>query len=137
MVVMTQEKDAALEQQNDKKTASEVATQQPKGSAPETAPKQDSDKNEAKQESKPNNKVKQTRTGGAWMALIMGIVALALLLVFILQNQDNVDVSLFAWEFSVPLGVGFLFAALFGAVIMACVGAVRMFQLRRQIKKRT
>lgn len=90
---------------------------------------------EAEQE-EVNNKVHKTRIGGTWVALILGILALTLLLIFILQNQDQVLVHLFAWDFTVPLGVGFLFAALFGALIMACVGALRMFQLRRQIRKR-
>ncbi|MDO4928440.1 MAG: lipopolysaccharide assembly protein LapA domain-containing protein [Corynebacterium sp.] len=93
--------------------------------------------NEQAAEQQINNKVNRTRIGGTWIALILGILALVALLVFILQNPNEVELQIFAWTLNLPLGVGFLFAALFGALIMACVGAARMFQLRRQIKKRS
>ena len=73
--------------------------------------------------------------GGTWIALIAGALLLIMLLVFIMQNQDQVDLVLFAWNFRFPAGIGFLLAAISGALIMALVGGVRMFQLRRQIIK--
>lgn len=73
--------------------------------------------------------------GGTWTALVVGALLLILLLIFILQNQTKVDVVFFVWEFTIPAGVGFLLAAIAGALIMAMVGAVRMFQLRRQVRK--
>lgn len=79
--------------------------------------------------------VKKSFAGGAWAALIIGALLLILLLVFILQNQQSVTLSFFAWEFAVPAGVGFLLAAVAGGLIMAMVGGVRMMQLRRQIKR--
>ncbi|APG81869.1 Hypothetical protein CPI37_1217 [Corynebacterium pseudotuberculosis] len=79
--------------------------------------------------------VKKTFAGGTWVALIIGALLLILLLIFILQNQEKVVLHMFAWEFSVPVGVGFLLASITGALIMALVGGVRMFQLRRQITK--
>lgn len=81
-------------------------------------------------------KVKSTFAGGAWLALIVGALLLIVLLVFILQNQQAVALSFFNLHISLPAGVGFLLAAIIGALIMALVGGVRMFQLRRQIKKR-
>lgn len=80
-------------------------------------------------------KVKSSFAGGTWVALIVGALLLIALLVFILQNQQQVELTLFAWAFTVPAGVGFLLAAILGALIMAMVGIVRMYQLRRQIKK--
>ncbi|AEG81933.1 hypothetical protein CULC809_01401 [Corynebacterium ulcerans 809] len=79
--------------------------------------------------------VKKTFAGGTWVALIIGALLLILLLIFILQNQEKVALHMFVWEFSVPVGVGFLLASITGALIMALVGGVRMFQLRRQITK--
>ncbi|MDO5097974.1 MAG: lipopolysaccharide assembly protein LapA domain-containing protein [Corynebacterium sp.] len=79
--------------------------------------------------------VKSSFAGGTWVALIAGALLLIVLLVFILQNQQPVDLTLFAWKFTFPAGVGFLLAAIAGALIMALVGGVRMLQLRRQIKK--
>lgn len=79
-------------------------------------------------------KVRSSLAGGTWVALIFGILLLILLLVFILQNQQHVDLNLFAWSFSVPVGVGFLLAAIAGALIMTIVGGIRMLELRRQVK---
>lgn len=79
--------------------------------------------------------VKGSFAGGTWIALIAGALLLIVLLVFIMQNQNQVDLVLFAWNFRFPAGIGFLLAAIGGALIMALVGGVRMFQLRRQIIK--
>lgn len=80
-------------------------------------------------------KVKNSFAGATWVALIFGALLLIVLLVFIMQNQKPVDLTLFAWTFTFPAGIGFLLAAIAGALIMALVGGVRMLQLRRQIKK--
>ncbi|MEZ2121044.1 MULTISPECIES: lipopolysaccharide assembly LapA domain-containing protein [unclassified Corynebacterium] len=77
----------------------------------------------------------RTVAGSTWVALIIGALLLILLLVFIMQNQQHVDLTLFAWEFSVPAGVGVLLAVITGALIMALVGGMRMLELRRELKK--
>ncbi|WP_241386742.1 LapA family protein [Rhodococcus sp. CH91] len=74
--------------------------------------------------------IKRTRTGALWTALVIGILVLLLLLVFILQNLDSVTLELFAWDFSLPLGVALLFAAIAGAVIVGLSGGLRILQLR-------
>lgn len=75
--------------------------------------------------------IRHTRTGATWTGLVIGTLVLVLLLVFILQNLDGVVLELFAWEFTVPLGVTLLLAAIAGAVIMALVGSIRILQIRR------
>ena len=75
--------------------------------------------------------IKHTRVGATWTGLVIGIVVLVLLLVFILQNLDSVTLEMFVWEFTLPLGVTLLFAAIAGAVIMALAGGVRIIQIRR------
>ncbi|AHK30461.1 LapA family protein [Rhodococcus opacus] len=75
--------------------------------------------------------IKHTRVGATWTGLVIGIVVLVLLLVFILQNLDSATLEMFAWEFTLPLGVTLLFAAIAGAVIMALAGGVRIIQIRR------
>lgn len=82
-----------------------------------------------------DDKVKGSLAGGTWVALIFGTLLLILLLIFIMQNQQHVNLKLFTWAFSFPAGVGFLLAAIAGALIMAIVGGVRMMELRRQVKK--
>lgn len=71
--------------------------------------------------------------GSTWVALSVGIALLVLLLIFIIQNMESVTLTVFFWTVSFPAGVGFLLAAIIGAVIMLSVGSVRMIQLRRQI----
>ncbi|QGU02284.1 hypothetical protein CKALI_07110 [Corynebacterium kalinowskii] len=88
----------------------------------------------ALQSSEVKPKVRGSLAGGTWVALIFGTLLMILLLVFIMQNQQQVELNLFAWTFAVPAGVGFLLAAITGALIMAIVGGVRMLELRRQVK---
>ena len=80
-------------------------------------------------------KVGKSIAGSTWVALIIGAILLILLLVFIMQNQENVQLQLFAWEMTFPIGAGMLIAAITGALIMALVGGVRIMQLRRQVSR--
>ncbi|AWT25958.1 putative membrane protein [Corynebacterium provencense] len=73
--------------------------------------------------------------GSTWVGLIIGAVILVLLLVFILQNGDSVQLHMFVWQWNFPIGVGMLIAAVAGALIAACVGTVRILQLRHQVRK--
>ncbi|MFZ2529435.1 MAG: lipopolysaccharide assembly protein LapA domain-containing protein [Rhodococcus sp. (in: high G+C Gram-positive bacteria)] len=74
--------------------------------------------------------VRRTRTGALWTALVSGILILLLLLVFVLQNLDSITLELFGWDFSLPLGVALLFAAIAGAAIVGIAGGLRILQLR-------
>ncbi|MFF0814243.1 lipopolysaccharide assembly protein LapA domain-containing protein [Rhodococcus sp. NPDC003318] len=76
-----------------------------------------------------------TKAAATWTGLVIGVLVLVALLVFILQNLETVTLDLFWWEFSVPLGVGLLLAAIAGALIMALAGGVRIVQIRRLAKR--
>jgi uncharacterized integral membrane protein len=73
---------------------------------------------------------RQTRLSGAWTAIVVGLVALVLILVFVLQNQQSVDVSFLVFRGHLPLAVALLFALILGAVIVVAFGAARILQLR-------
>lgn len=73
--------------------------------------------------------------GSAWVTLVIGAILLILLLVFVLQNQDSLDVQFLTWEFSMPAGVLILLAAIVGALVMALVAAMRIFQLRHRARR--
>ncbi|WP_257890362.1 lipopolysaccharide assembly LapA domain-containing protein [Rhodococcus sp. USK10] len=75
--------------------------------------------------------IRHTRTGALWTGLVVGVLVVMLLLVFILQNLDSITLELFGWDFSLPLGVALLVAAIAGAVVMALAGGVRILQIRR------
>ena len=98
-----------------------------------TAPTPATSKSPAPPARKPPE-IKRTRVSALWIALTVGLVVLVLLLVFILQNLDKVTVQFLVWEFTLPLGVTVLLAAIAGAVIMAVVGAMRIYQVRKVAK---
>ena len=78
---------------------------------------------------------KLTRAGALWSALILGFLVLIVLLIFIAQNTESTPLRFLGWEWSLPLGVSILFAAVAGGLLTFAVGAVRIFQLRRAAKK--
>jgi uncharacterized integral membrane protein len=79
--------------------------------------------------------IPKTRTARAHNALIAGAVVLILLLVFILENTASVKISYFGAGFRMPLGVALLLAAIGGALLVGMVGAARILQLRRSVRR--
>jgi uncharacterized integral membrane protein len=77
-----------------------------------------------------------TKTGIAFSAIIAGATVLILLLVFILENTQSVKISFFGAGGHLPLGVALLLAAIGGALLTGIVGAARILQLRRHVKRR-
>ena len=77
-----------------------------------------------------------TKTGIAFGALIAGAIVLILLLVFILENTESVKISYFGAGGHLPLGVALLLAAIGGALVTGIVGAARIVQLRRHVRRR-
>lgn len=75
------------------------------------------------------------RTAALWISLILGAIVLVLLLIFIIQNNVPAQFEYFTAQFQLPLGVAMLLAAIAGALIMALVGSVRMFQMSWTIRK--
>jgi uncharacterized integral membrane protein len=71
-----------------------------------------------------------TRAGMVWAAVASALVVLILLIAFILQNQDYVQVRFFGLQGSVALGVALFIAAVGGGVLVAIAGAARIIQLR-------
>ncbi|BCW67404.1 hypothetical protein NicSoilB4_21670 [Arthrobacter sp. NicSoilB4] len=71
-----------------------------------------------------------TRAGMVWVAVASALVVLILLIAFILQNQEYVQVKFFGLQGSVPLGIALFIAAVGGGVLVAIAGAARIIQLR-------
>ena len=80
-------------------------------------------------------KVKGSIAASTWIALIIGFLLLILLIVFILQNQQSVELNIFAWSGAFPAGIAFFLFAIGGALFMALIGGWRMLELRRQITR--
>jgi putative membrane protein len=72
-----------------------------------------------------------TRLSGAWTAIVVGLVGLVVILIFILQNGQSVEVTFLAFSGHLPLAVALLFALILGAIVVFAFGAARILQLRR------
>ena len=83
----------------------------------------------------PHHKVRRTRISGMWVAIACFAVVLLLLLVFILQNSESVDISYFGAHGHLPLGVALLLAAVCGVLLVAAAGTARIVQLRATARR--
>jgi putative membrane protein len=73
---------------------------------------------------------RRTRLSGAWTAIVVGLLALVVILVFILQNPQSVEIKFLMFEGKLPVAIALLFALILGAVIVFAFGAARILQLR-------
>jgi uncharacterized integral membrane protein len=62
--------------------------------------------------------VKKSRVSALWVSLALFAVVLLLLLVFILENSQSVDIGYFGAHGHVPLGVALLLAAVLGILLV-------------------
>jgi uncharacterized integral membrane protein len=74
--------------------------------------------------------VRRTRIGGIWVAAASFAVVLLLLLIFILENGQNVSIGYFGAHGHLPLGVALLLAAVLGVLLVVIPGTARIIQLR-------
>ncbi|MHC6220742.1 LapA family protein [Arthrobacter sp. MMS24-S77] len=80
-------------------------------------------------------KPQTTRAGVIWAAVIVALLALILLIIFILQNQQPVQVLFLGLGGSVSLGMALFIAAVAGGILVAAAGAARIIQLRSNARK--
>jgi uncharacterized integral membrane protein len=78
----------------------------------------------------PELKVGRTRTSGAWVVVVVALLVGLLMLVFILQNGMSQRMTFLWLHFTVPLGVGFLLAAILGGLLVVLIGVARIAQIR-------
>jgi uncharacterized integral membrane protein len=76
-----------------------------------------------------------SRTSGAWIGLAVVAILLVLLIIFIAQNTQRVQVAFLGWEGQTPLSVAILAAVVTGLVVAAIAGSLRILQLRRRVKR--
>jgi uncharacterized integral membrane protein len=75
--------------------------------------------------------VAPTRISTVWTMLGVGVVLLAVILLFVMQNGREVQVHVVTAQLTLPLGVALLFGVLLGVLLTLVVGAARIVQLRR------
>jgi uncharacterized integral membrane protein len=67
--------------------------------------------------------------------LIAGVLVLAVVMIFIIQNAHAVGISFLGAHLRLSLAVALLLAAIAGALIMAVAGTARITQLRRIVRR--
>jgi lipopolysaccharide assembly protein A len=76
-----------------------------------------------------------TRISGIRTGLIAGVAALAVVMIFIIQNTHAVNISFLGAHLRLSLAVALLLAAIAGALLMAAAGTARITQLRWIIRR--
>lgn len=78
-----------------------------------------------------------SRTSGLWAAIVASGLVLVLLIIFIAQNTDPVEVRFLSWEGETPLAVALLIATVAGLFLATVAGTLRILQLRRRVRRDT
>lgn len=77
--------------------------------------------------------VGRSRFGGLWVGLVIAAAILILLLIFVIQNSQTVQVDYFGFSGQLPLAVAILLGVAAGGLLVAIPGTVRILQLRKRI----
>ena len=83
----------------------------------------------------PEDPLRGSRTSGAWIGLAVVAILLVLLIIFIAQNTQKVQVAFLGWDGQTPLAVAILASVVTGLVVAAIAGSLRILQLRRRVKR--
>lgn len=76
-----------------------------------------------------------SRASGFWAAIVALGVVLVLLVIFIVQNTQPVDVEFLGLDVEAPLAAALLVAAAGGILLAAIGGTLRIWQLRRRVRR--
>ena len=79
--------------------------------------------------------LRRSRTSSAWVAVVALAGLVLLLVIFIAQNTQDVQVSFLAWEGQAPLAVALMVGSLVGILIAVVAGSLRILQLRRRVRR--
>jgi uncharacterized integral membrane protein len=107
----------------------------PPGGAAEQPPAQSQGPAESSAAPTGRAQVRRTRISALWIGLIVGALFLLLLIVFIAQNSLKVPVHFLGFSGHLSLGLALLVAAVFGLLIAAIPGTIRIVQLRTLVHR--
>jgi putative membrane protein len=82
-----------------------------------------------------NGRPPATRTSAAWVAMCCASLAFVVLIVFMLQNTRQVEVSFLGMQGRLPLALALLIASVGTAVLVTTVGTARITQLRHRARR--
>jgi lipopolysaccharide assembly protein A len=116
-------------------TQAPAQTDQHVASEPTLTPPEGASEATASATTEPQHTMTPTRISMVWTMVGSGAALLLAILVFILQNGQRVEVRFLMVDGAIPLGVGLMFAALLGALLVLTAGAARVLQLRRVARR--
>lgn len=76
-----------------------------------------------------------SRTSGIWFAVVIASVVLVLLVIFIVQNTQSVEVSYLGWNGTAPLSATLLIATAAGMLLAITAGSLRLLQVRHRVRR--
>jgi len=79
--------------------------------------------------------VKTGRVSATWVGLIATAVFVVVLVIFIAQNSHNATLHFLGWSGQFSLALTILLSAVIGMLLVAIPGSLRIFQLRRALRK--
>jgi uncharacterized integral membrane protein len=79
--------------------------------------------------------IPKSRVGGVWKSLVPALIVAAVMVIFVVQNLQDAKVSFLAFSGRFPLALALLVAAALGALVVFCLGTVRMVQLRKAFRR--
>lgn len=77
----------------------------------------------------------RTRVSAAWLGACLAAAVLTVLVVFMLQNTSNVEVTFLWMHGSLPLAIALLIAGVGASLLTTTVAVARITQLRRRLRR--
>lgn len=97
---------------------------------PSNIPSEDQSSMNRSSHSNPDHHVDRTGASEVLIALSGFFVILLLIVIFIMQNMDNVRITFLWMHGSIPLALAMLLSVITGALLMALAAGARVLQLR-------
>jgi uncharacterized integral membrane protein len=82
------------------------------------------------------SRVPRTRTSAAWIAICALALAVVALIIFMMQNTGNVEVTFLWMHGTLPLALALLIAGVGVTMVALIVGSARITQLHRLFARR-
>jgi lipopolysaccharide assembly protein A len=85
----------------------------------------------------PPGRVPRTRTSATWIGICAAAIAVVALIIFMMQNTANVEVTFLWMHGTLPLALALLIAGVGVTMLAMIVGTLRITQLRRLFARRS
>jgi uncharacterized integral membrane protein len=83
----------------------------------------------------PELAVPKSGAGRAWKSLVPALVFAAVMVIFVVQNLEKAKISFLTFSGRFPLALALLVAAALGALVVFCLGSVRIAQFRKAFRR--